>query len=150
VQGTVATAEPPDPREDQEWFRRLPEHAREELRAGWRAKRAAEAESRARARRLTVRYIGEAAFVFALVTVVFQPFSIEGILRAAVFGALAGGAARALLAEALAYGAVALVAYAFHSGLATGLVGFADTVACVVLCTAAGQMHALQRADGRE
>jgi len=139
-----------DPREEQEWFQRLPPHAQEELRSGWEAQRGKSEAQRKRARGMTARYLLEGAITFAAVEAVFTTVAPVHLLYAVAAGAVAGGVARALMAGAWLYGAIALVVYCFFSGLTLGLVGMTNAIVCVVLCTAAGRMHELQRSDGSE
>ncbi len=60
-----------DPREEQEWFQRLPEHAKEEMRDRWRGQERQLDRIRQRSKESIVRYAVEGAAILPLFEIVF-------------------------------------------------------------------------------
>ncbi|MCZ6572026.1 MAG: hypothetical protein O7C98_02545 [Planctomycetota bacterium] len=60
-----------DPREEQEWFQRLPEHAKEEMRERWRGQERHLDRIRQRSKESIVRYAVEGAAILPLFEIIF-------------------------------------------------------------------------------
>lgn len=136
-----------DPREQQKWFLRLPEHAKRELRARWRAAEGRSASGKHRQNTTFYRYLCESAGVFGLAQAVFH--GPEAALVGALYGGLAGAAAARLRAGTYAYAFIGAAAYGIYSSATEWghLLGF---IFYVGLCAMLGLVHVLQRSDGTE
>lgn len=136
-----------DPREQQKWFLRLPEHAKQDLRARWRAAEGRTASGKRRRSGTFYRYVFESAGVFAVAQLVF--FGAMAALQGAVYGALAGAAAAKLRAGTFLYGFIGAAAYGIYAG-STPWGHFLGFIFYIGLCAMLGLVHVLQRADGTE
>ena len=83
-----------DLREQEEWFHRLPEHAREEMRDRWRAQQAGTQKVRETRRLTTKRYVAEGAAIAAFCAVLAGS-GFFGLILAALVGGVMGAIARA-------------------------------------------------------
>ena len=101
-----------DPREQEEWFHRLPEQAREEMRDRWRAHEHGTQKVRETRRLTTKRYVTEGAAIAAFCAVLVGA-GIFGLILAALVGGVMGAIARAARLTRFGYGALAAVAYPF-------------------------------------
>jgi len=139
----------PDAREETEWFRRLPEHAKEEFRERWRAEEGRTDRQLERRRHTEIRYLVEGVMLFAFLEFVFIGLSAGRLLLLFVPGLALGWICFRIRADRWRYAAVALP---FHLAV-YGIFGlFAAWHLVVFLCVAAalGFGHELQRADGSE
>ena len=134
-----------DPREQEGGFLRLPEEAKEELRAGWRFTERFRAEVRSRRRRTVRLYVVESVVLLSLLSVL-TPFAIP---LAAVVGIGCGWLGWKLRAGTLIYGWIGAIGYALVMALAgfLNLFGFALAAFGFGLL---GMIHQLQRADRTE
>jgi len=90
-----------DPREEAEWFGRLPEGVRDELRADWRSERERWAELLRGSRREIWRCVGRAAALFAAVELLFAGLDPGALALAGAVGAGVGAVWHLLDAERL-------------------------------------------------
>ena len=141
-----------DPREQAEWFCRLPEHAREEYRDRWREQEGGTQKVRETRRQTTKRYLAEGAAITAFCAILVGSGFVALILAALVGGAM-GAIARALRLVRFGYAALAAVTYPLLFGLplsAAGAFQLFHGVIFVTLFAMAGAMHELQRFDSSE
>ncbi|MHC4549343.1 MAG: hypothetical protein ACYTEZ_11265 [Planctomycetota bacterium] len=136
-----------DPREHQDWFRRLPPHAQEEMRERWL--RQAEREIHMEQRRQTtyLRYVLEAGVAFALAEIVMAPAA--GIAVATVLGCIVGVVAAHFRASTYSYAWIGLMGYLLYF-LLTPWGNIFSFIFLVGVCGALGAIHYLQRHDGSE
>mgnify|MGYP006969366751 FL=1 len=146
------TAEPAsgtDPREEAEWFRRLPEHAKEEYRERWRLEGGREELRHARRRSTEVRYLVEAVLFLAVLEFLFFSLSAKRLMLLAVPGIAMGWVCHRIKANRWTYTMVALVPYLVLYGIPS-----LDAPWFLVIylgCAGAlGFTHEMQRADGSE
>ncbi|MDH3590314.1 MAG: hypothetical protein OER88_00435 [Planctomycetota bacterium] len=142
-----------DPRESLEWFRRMPDHAKEALRNAWREDEGSAVHQKERRRRTRRYYCVEASATFVLLEVLLQGPYWHTVLAAAIFGVVAGGLAGVIRASAPSYGFLFTFFYLLL-GLTCGVNHFLYYVlaSIIVLCTGAalGRVHTLQKFDGSE
>lgn len=108
------------------------------------------AERRLARRRATeARYLVEGVMLFALLELLFFGLSPGRLLVLAVPGLALGWTCSRLRADEFTYAVAAAVAYAAVYGI-LGLFALWHFILFVVLASAAGAVHRLQRADGSE
>ena len=139
-----------DPREHQEWFLRLPEHFKEELRRLWRGSEDATAQHRERRTRTTNRYLIEGVAFFVIVYWVFYPFGAYGLLLTAVTGLVVGCANAYLRAGAYQYGWVCAIGYAVFGLMFLGWLSIFPFLFSTCGGTVLGVGHTLNRQDFTE
>lgn len=133
-----------DPREQAEWFERLPEHARGELRDLWRRAELSEAEAKKLRFRVRRRYVAESLLLF-LVAAAMPPFTGHPLV-VAVVGTSVGAVASLLRAGPFLYCVVGAVG----SALAFGPWQFFALCFVASGSAALGAIHEFQRADRTE
>ena len=79
-----------DPREQTEWFTRLPDHAKDEFRELWRIQDGEGKHQRMRRKHTTHHYVLEMGGIVAVFALVLESPTFLGFLLAFVFGAVAG------------------------------------------------------------
>lgn len=142
-----------DPRERVEWFTRLPDHAKEELRDRWRAQEGVHGEQVVRRKDTSHRWAAEGAGLFFLsVALLLMPTRLE-LLLGAVLGAAIGYTASRVKPSPLVYGLVVSAAY-LAFGACTGFrnLVFGILSAPLILCVAMAlsMTHKIQRFDSTE
>jgi len=138
-----------DPREHAEWFRRLPESARDELRDRWRAAERRGASVVERRRDTWRRYVLECVVLFWLAVVVYGPWSFVSLVVATFVGAAAGAAAARLRAGAHRYPWLVASGYLVFTVL-TGYFHLLAFLGIVSFAALLGFSHEQMRQDGRE
>ena len=134
-----------DPREQQGGFLRLPEEAKEELRACWRFTERLREEVRTRRQRTVRIYIVESVVLLVLLSVLTP----QAIPLAAVVGVGCGILGWRLRAGTLIYGWIGALGYALIMALTGTLNLFAFALAAFGFGLL-GMIHQLQRADRTE
>ena len=141
-----------DPREQEEWFCRLPAHGREELRRRWRIAEGISAEYRDTRQRTTRGYAIEGAVFFAifdLLVVFVTNFRGVRFLLAVIVGAAFGWVVRRLYLARFGYAALAAALYCLIYGKFILLLPF-HFVMFIGFATLLGAQHEFQRADRSE
>ena len=141
-----------DPREEAEWFCRLPEHAREEYRDRWRVQEVGTQKVQETRRQTTTRYVVEGTAITVFCAILIGPGFWTLILAPLVGGAM-GAVARALRLLRFGYGALAAIVYPLFFVVpltAAGAFQLFHGVIFVTLFAMAGAMHELQRFDSSE
>jgi len=150
-----------DPRENEDWFRRLPAPMQDELRERWRHEEGAGARQRARRHRNVRLYALESAVVYVLLMAVFAAFRFDVLVFAAAFGAGAGALSAVLRLATPAFAAVFFAGFT-AAVLLSGLFTDASTnpgsflhavflsIFTLGIGSALGLSHRLQRFDGSE
>lgn len=139
----------PDAREQAEWFRNLPEHAKEEFRVRWRAEEGRDELRFARRRATEVRYIVEGFMLFAVLEFLFFGLGLGRLLLLTVPGTLLGWISFRIRANIWKYVAVAFPLYLAVYG-AFGLIMVGHFIVFICLAACLGYSHEMQRADGSE
>jgi hypothetical protein len=142
-----------DPREEEEWLHRLPEHARDELREVWRTQEGQGRLQKFRRKETTKTYVVEAAVVFMVLELLLQSPTRYHLLAAGIFGAAAGALAALVRASAPSYALFFTTVYLLF-GFVAGSRHWAYYVlaSLIVMCLGAmlGRMHTLQKFDGSD
>lgn len=142
-----------DPREEERWLHRLPEHARDELREAWRTQEGEGKRQKFRRKETTKTYVVEAAVVFMVLELLLQAPTRYHLLAAGIFGAAAGGLAALVRASAPSYGlffTVFYVAFGFVAGSRHWAYYVLASLIVMCLGVMLGRMHTLQRFDGSD
>lgn len=144
-----------DPREQEEWFQRLPEHAKREFREKWSEKEAFVPAHRAKRARTLKRHVLEGAIFFPIVYWMYFPLYFGGFIRALVVGAGLGFVAWRMRAGPHQWGLLGGLAYVlFHYWFVGSLLfGFGAVFGLVVFTfgsAAIGVGHVLHRYDMTE
>ncbi|MFI5402051.1 MAG: hypothetical protein ACHQ1G_03870 [Planctomycetota bacterium] len=140
-------------REQAEWFARLPEHAKEELRDRWRAQEGVRGDQVLRRKETSYRWVAEGAVLFFLAVAVLQMPSRLGLILAAVIGAAIGRVAALVKPPPLLYGVVFAAVYAVFgafSGFRNFVFGVLSIPIVFGVAAALGTTHRLQRFDSSE
>jgi hypothetical protein len=139
----------PDPREQAEWFRNLPDHAKEEFRERWRIQEGRAERQVERRRSTEVRYLVEGVMLFAVLEFFFFGLSAGRLLLLAVPGIALGWICYRIRAGCWRYVAVAAP---FHLAVygALGLIMVGHFIVFVCVAAALGFTHEMLRADGTE
>ena len=137
-----------NPREEAEWFQRLPVEAQEDLRRRWLANEGRAEEQRERRSRTDWRYIGESLLLFAVGDLLYRSLSFPSCLAIVLPGLALGKIAAMLRAGTFRY---ALLAFSVHLAY-YGLWAFQPFHLVFATCIGAalGRIHELQRVDGSE
>ncbi|MHC4956817.1 MAG: hypothetical protein ACYTGN_00480 [Planctomycetota bacterium] len=133
-------------REKADWFQRLPEHAKDEMRERWERSAIHNediAERRARTRR---RYVVEAAVWFVIVFWMFHPWSWGDAALAAAAGSVVGLVAFFIRAGTFHYAPLGALGYLLFA-IAYGYVSIFPFILCTVGSSALGVSHMLNRYD---
>ena len=138
-----------DPREEADWFQRLPEHAKEEFRERWRVVAGRTEQQIDRRRSTEVRYLVEGVMLFALLEFLFIGLSATRLLLLMVPGLALGWICHKIRADRWRYVAVALPLYFAVYGI-FGLFAIVHFIVFVCVAAGLGLSHELQRADGTE
>jgi len=136
-----------DPRETQEWFQRLPEHAQNEFRDRWIEDGERMDEAIERRNRTHKRYIVEALIIFVLAAM-FTPTPLS-LFVAALMGAGAGAIAARIPAGTFTYAGIGFTGYLLFWML-TPWGAVWGLPLCTAFCAIMGAIHNLQKADGSE
>jgi len=146
-----------DPREQEEWFLRLPEHAKQEFRERWSREEQHHPEFHAKRLRTIRQYVGEGAFFFSVIFLFFFHTSVGDWAKAIVVGAGFGLAAWKVRAGPYQYAILGCLGYLlFHWMFSGSLLGMADMrsifawVATTFCASAIGVGHVLNRYDMTE
>jgi len=139
----------PDPREEAEWFQRLPEHAKAEFRERWRAESGRNEQQHARRRRTEVRYLVEGVLLFAVLEFLMIGAGAGRLLFLVVPGGLLGWICSRIRANRWTYVGVGVAFYFAVYGL-LGLFALGHFIVFVCVATALGFTHEMLRADGSE
>jgi hypothetical protein len=145
--------EPAGERERAEWFARLPEHAKEELRDRWLAQEGVRGDQVLRRKETAYRWVVEGAVLFFLAVALLQTPSRLGLILAAVIGAAIGRVAALVKPPPLLYGVAFSAVYAMFGAFSgfRGLVfGILSVPIVLGLAAALGTTHRLQRFDSSE
>jgi hypothetical protein len=138
-----------DPREQAEWFQRLPEHARGEFRERWRLEGGRDELRHARRRATEVRYLLEGVLLLAGLEFLFLGLGAARLLVLVVPGLLLGFLCHRLKAGRNVFLLVAVGVYAVVYGL-LGLFALGHFIVYCCCAYGLGHMHEMQRADGSE
>jgi len=95
-----------DPREQTEWFARLPDHAKDEFREMWRIEEGQGKHQKLRRKHTTHQYVVEMAGVVAFFAILCDSPSLVGILFAPIVGGAAGFLAASLRASNWLYAVI--------------------------------------------
>ena len=106
-----APAEGRDPREEQDWFKRLPARVREEIVRDWRANEARYVELERHARRRVLHAIARMSALFAIADVACPETSLASFVTSLATGAVLGLAGERLDADRLVTGSVGLASF---------------------------------------
>lgn len=139
-----------DPREHQEWFLRLPEHGKDEMRKFWQAAEGETRHQRERRIRTTRRYLIEGVVFFVVVFWLFYRFRADGLLLAAAIGLAVGCANAFLRAGAYKYGWVCAIGYVSFGLLYMGGLSIFPFLFSTCCGTVLGVAHTLNRYDFTE
>lgn len=142
-----------DAREQIEWFQKLPEHAKDDIRDAWCRQDGEHRLQKERRRHTSKVYVWEAAAAFVLLEFVLMSPSFMNLIVALLFGAAAGALTALFRSSA---GSYCLVFTTFY--IAFGLTGGSQHIfyyvlgGIIVACVGAalGRVHTLQRFDGTE
>ncbi len=142
-----------DAREQVEWFQKLPEHAKEDIRDAWRRADGEHRLQRERRRHTSKVYVWEAAVAFVVLELVLMSPNFMNLVLALIFGAVAGALTALFRSSAGSY-CIIFTSFYIAFGLTSGSNHFAYYVlgGVIVACIGAmlGRMHTLQRFDGTE
>lgn len=142
-----------DPREQEEWFTRLPEHAKEDFREAWRVQEGEGRHQKMRRKHTTHHYVIEMAAVNAVLAIVLDSPTFLGLLFAAGFGAVAGLAAAALRASNNVYAFFLVFAW-LSWGAFFGQLHFAYRMISLLIVVgigmAIGATRRMQKFDGSQ
>lgn len=145
--------EPIGDRERAEWFARLPDHAKEEIRDRWRAQEGVRGHQVQRRKETSHRWVVEGAALFFLSVAILQMPSRLGLVLAAVIGGAIGRVAALVKPGPLVYGIVfsaACAIFAAFSGFRNLVCGIISIPIVFGLAAALGTTHRLQRFDSSE
>ncbi|MHC4932649.1 MAG: hypothetical protein ACYTGV_10725 [Planctomycetota bacterium] len=145
----ISGQESDDPREREEWFLRLPEHAKREMRERWSAQAGRSVAQKARRRSTTRRYLVEGVALFVLPLLSFYPFTAQTFFLAVAVGLGVGFVAARIRAGAYRYSGVAVAGFAAFT-LAIGWVNIFAAFWYVGIGCLLGIGHTLQMFDGSE
>jgi hypothetical protein len=137
-----------DPREQEEWFQRLPPHAQEEARDRWRDDEDESEERKRRRHDTTMRYLIEGVLLFSGTLFFFRSISFVTSLTAIVAGVAMGAVWRHLRMGQWGFTMVAGIFYFLYFGI-FGLNPF-EFITFITLAAGMGAMHEFQRYDGSE
>ena len=143
-------SEPETGCENQEWFQRLPEHARDDMRAVWEKRKGQSAEQQERRRRTTKRYLIEGPCLFVAVVGLFFTMNVSALLFAAVVGGGVGAVAARRRACTYQYGAFSAIGYVAYSGLFIGGLSIFPFLFVTAFGALLGLGHQLNRYDFTE
>lgn len=138
-----------DPREYEDWFLRLPEFAKDEMRQRWRAQAGFRDASIARFKRTRKRYMIEALVVFLLSDILLWVLSGDLLFVGALVGLAVGYVAFTVRAGTYTYATLGMVGYIVFN-MMTGWWNIVSMVWILCSCTVLGMSHQLQRFDGSE
>jgi hypothetical protein len=142
-----------DPREQVEWFGRLPEHAKEELRERWRGQEGTRGDQKRRRKDTTLRWILEGGALLLLAEAVLQKPTLLGLALASAAGAAVGWAGALLKPGALRYGVLVALVYAVFGAVAGSRHMAYYVISLPIIfgvAAALGTTHRVQRFDGTE
>jgi hypothetical protein len=145
----VSVQESDDPREREEWFLRLPEHAKAEMRGRWSAQAGRSVAQKARRRSTTLRYLIEGMALFVLPLLSFYPLTAHTLLLAVAVGLGVGFVAARIRAGVYRYSGVAIAGFLVFT-LAIGWVNILAAFWFVGIGCLLGVGHTLQKFDGSE
>jgi hypothetical protein len=142
-----------DPREDDEWFRRLPERAKQEMRGRWRTQDLQGAQIRELRKVSTWRYVAQGAALLLIIETVFAPSSWARTGAALLAGAALGFACALVRAGRDGFVALGIPCYLgmrFVFGFGSYLYEFFVALLFISLCAIIGFSHESRRWDASE
>jgi len=146
---TELQVEEQDPRESADWFRRLPEHAQEDMRQRWKIAAGASRRQIERRKATEIRYLVEAVILFAVCEWMLVGLTISRLFLLVVPGVALGWICHKIRADRWRYPLVAVAFYVATYGL-LGMYAPWHFVVFVCFASAIGFSHEMQRADGSE
>lgn len=142
-----------DAREEAEWFQRLPDHAKEDLRERWRTQEGEGRHQKKRRKRTTRVYVVESTVIFLLLEILLHSPTWISALAAPLFGAATGLAAGLLRSNGPTYASLFSAGYLLFGATAGGRhFAYYLLSVLIVLCigSALGVSHRLQKFDGSD
>jgi len=138
-----------DPREFEDWFLRMPEFAKDEMRVRWRAQAGHLKAAIERRKRTRKRYLTEGVIVFLVSDILFWVIAGDMPFLGVLIGLAVGFVAFQVRAATYTYASLGVIGYVMLS-LLTGWWNIVSLVWILCSCTVLGMSHQMQRFDGSE